>query len=837
MLCGRSNEENMRNIGVYWSRPLELNPPLLDDEYYTCKIDIPVDDLSLLFDRLDYSTNDWVYARYQDFVKVSHAYDGTDMKFKEYTGGVEVYINHRTLITIKSTGSCIVPRFINMNEFETTINRWFNISVQAQIMDTDSSKTYILDVSIPRYNSQVLKDIIMLEDALYNIVYIYEPYNLHSPKNVHMRIRNIIDQGTYIPLPSEVDIVASWVVSVKMGSDTVDVLRYRFELMKQNYGELDRIVGILTLISKIYNEHHTRVYNELSMFCSLSEIIQSRVSIQRAPMANIVIQDLPFYRQPKWVRFCQKNHQPIKVTDANKNTVRDMIEFPPNSGEIWACTPSSQYPHIGLKKNTIAGYSKYTYLPCCFKTNRMARKVESEYVVKGVLPVQDQESVQPSSTEYVIETLKILPAGRRGVLPDNMHLLLGPYNLIRLGVEGDTFQSIADTLNGEYNELKEGELVSVIVVDDTGGIKVYKTSSSWYMVLFKHMGTEFGYAMGDSPREVILKDNKVFQRQEDTFIEDLLYAYQIQSTIISTYDTSLGIYTERNIPNDYMEIMHRNYVVQVQWKDTIWCTTPYTPMSSTSQTRIRSIRPVPWAISYKEGHTFNIYPVTGEYASLKKKRMRVYALVLYLKCGRIATLVYTDKILPVSTWLDDVDQLLVLTTESCCIQHRISSLTPYNLIKDAQNNEKSYMMKYLSQDKNTSIDEYINTNPPPESASSFITSLLENKLATLPSYRLMAGDFKSNVGTSELFKTIKHYDRIYDVEDIPTDTGEYSFWIYLHNNVFLCTPIVSIDQAKTITGNSDAPITFHNEEGVVQDNGGIDIFKHSERGLFLLETL
>lgn len=836
MLCGRSNEENMRNIGVYWSRPLELNPPLLDDEYYTCKIDIPVDELSLLFDRLDYSTNDWVYARYQEFVKVSHAYDGTDMKFQEYTGGVEVYITHRTRVTIKSTGLCIVPRFINVTEFEATVNRWFNMSSQARMVDSESSKTYILDVSIPRYSPQVLKDIIMLEDALYNIVYIYEPYNLHSPKNVHMRIRNILDQGKYTPLPSEIDITASWVVSVKMGSDTLDVLRYRFELLKQNYGELDKIVGILALISKIYNEHHARVYNELSLFCPVSELIQSRVNIQRAPMANIAIQDLPFYKQPKWVRFCQKNHQPIRVTDSNKSSVRDMLEFPPSSGEVWACNPSSAYPHIGLKKNTIAGYSKYTYLPCCFKTDRMTRKVESDYVLKGVLPEQATGGAQQPSTEYVIETLKILPAGRRGVLPDDMHLLLGPYNLIRLGVEGDTFQSIADTLNQEYNELKEEVLVSVIVVDDMGGIKVYATNSSWYMVLFKHMGTEFGYAMGDSPREVILKDNKVFQRQEDTFIQDLLYAYQIQTTTISTYDTSIGIYTEKDIPYDYMEIMHRNYVAQVQWMDTIWCTTPYAPMPSTSQTRIRSIRPIPWAVSYKEGRAFNVYPVTGEYTSLKKKRMRVYALVLYLKCGRICTLVYTDKVLPVSTWLDDVDHLLVLTTESCCVQHRISSITPYSIIKDEQNNEKAYMRKYLLQHTNTPVDEYITKNPPPPSASLFATSLLKNRLPTLPSYRLMAGDFKSNVGTHDLFKTIKQYDRIYDAQDLPTDTSEFSFWLYLHNNVFLCTPIASVDQARTIT-TSNAPITYHTEEGVVQDNGGIDVFKHPERGLFLLETL
>ena len=158
----------------------------------------------------------------------------------------------------------------------------------------------------------------------------------------------------------------------------------------------------------------------------------------------------------RYARKCQCPLQPIIIKhdevddwraktfiDAGQTRQRQVMAFPPPPGtsptnttllkdpnyvaQHWIVCPDDQFAYPTVKRNTdLSNASKYPFIPCCAKTDMLSNTNSHYYTFYQVQnhPGQVPPPRTTSKASYKMRTMKILPWGRRGDIPQRLVELL-----------------------------------------------------------------------------------------------------------------------------------------------------------------------------------------------------------------------------------------------------------------------------------------------------------------------------------------------------------------------------------------------------------------------------
>ena len=158
----------------------------------------------------------------------------------------------------------------------------------------------------------------------------------------------------------------------------------------------------------------------------------------------------------RYARKCQCPLQPIIIKhdevndwkaktfiDAGQVRQRQVMAFPPPPGtsptnttllkdpnyvaQHWIVCPDDQFAYPTVKRNTdLSNASKYPFIPCCAKTDMLSNTNSHYYTFYQVQnhPGQVPPPRTTSKASYKMRTMKILPWGRRGDIPQRLVELL-----------------------------------------------------------------------------------------------------------------------------------------------------------------------------------------------------------------------------------------------------------------------------------------------------------------------------------------------------------------------------------------------------------------------------
>ena len=158
----------------------------------------------------------------------------------------------------------------------------------------------------------------------------------------------------------------------------------------------------------------------------------------------------------RYARKCQCPLQPIIIKhdevndwraktfiDAGRERERQVMAFPPPPGtsptstallkdpnyvaQHWIVCPDDQFAYPTVKRNTdLSNASKYPFIPCCAKTDMLSNTNSHYYTFYQIQnhPGQVPPPRTTSKASYKMRTMKILPWGRRGDIPQRLVELL-----------------------------------------------------------------------------------------------------------------------------------------------------------------------------------------------------------------------------------------------------------------------------------------------------------------------------------------------------------------------------------------------------------------------------
>lgn len=152
-----------------------------------------------------------------------------------------------------------------------------------------------------------------------------------------------------------------------------------------------------------------------------------------------------------YAKECQCPLQPISIPDSHKESWKQMtvtdkngevhnravVEFPPDSGNLYTC-PDDNNPYFTPKKNNLANNTKFTHLPCCAKTYN-----KGDYSQRNFVPEEDEEKEEELEEVngwkvYRMQTMKKAKPGQYGSLHPDIQELLQPDSgkeFVRYGVQ------------------------------------------------------------------------------------------------------------------------------------------------------------------------------------------------------------------------------------------------------------------------------------------------------------------------------------------------------------------------------------------------------------------
>lgn len=118
---------------------------------------------------------------------------------------------------------------------------------------------------------------------------------------------------------------------------------------------------------------------------------------------------------------CPKPRNPTIINDTNYDEKdASMMKFPRHGEQLVYQCPTTDYPFIGLKDNTLENKEDYPYLPCCYKIDQKGNKKSNYYKYF----YQIEENNLEANTNYIpLKTQKFAGFGVHGMLPKNIHAL------------------------------------------------------------------------------------------------------------------------------------------------------------------------------------------------------------------------------------------------------------------------------------------------------------------------------------------------------------------------------------------------------------------------------
>lgn len=118
---------------------------------------------------------------------------------------------------------------------------------------------------------------------------------------------------------------------------------------------------------------------------------------------------------------CPKPRNPTIIEDSKYDDKdASMMKFPKTGDMLAYKCPSSEYPFIGLKENTLENKEDYPYLPCCYKIDQKNSKKSNYYKYF----YQVEENNPEVNANYIpLKTQKFAGFSVHGMLPKNIHTL------------------------------------------------------------------------------------------------------------------------------------------------------------------------------------------------------------------------------------------------------------------------------------------------------------------------------------------------------------------------------------------------------------------------------
>lgn len=343
-----------------------------------------------------------------------------DMWYKNYNP-ITIRLNDDNKIIIEIGIESKVSVDSVLSTIEAILNWPYKIDKKDATTNKISGEFYILHQNV---NPVILKDILLFHPVFKNIMYsndvivntsLAKPVERNSytttihyiePKTNNIFIYNITtrevvkgDLVSPINISGDIKIGGPLTVcNVKQAASTASITKFQ-----------DLVSKLIT----IYNQQEKEITQFYAKY--LKDVNNRKFVIRDDTLAS----SAPDIFIDLYTVACPKPRNPT-IIDESKYDDKDasMMKFPKEGDKLAYKCPSSDYPYIGLKDNTLENKEDYPYLPCCYKIDQKNNKKSNYYKYF----YQVEENNPEVNANYIpLKTQKFAGFGIHGMLPKNIH--------------------------------------------------------------------------------------------------------------------------------------------------------------------------------------------------------------------------------------------------------------------------------------------------------------------------------------------------------------------------------------------------------------------------------